>query len=51
MLKNLNTQELMDINGGTAPSSNDPSVDLGLRIGYFIGTTIRETLKIINPFN
>lgn len=52
MLENLNTQELMDINGGgTAPTSNDPSVNLGLYIGYFIGSAIRATKDFINPFN
>lgn len=50
MLKNLSAQELMDINGGRRSESNDPSVDRGLRIGYFIGETIRATLDLINPF-
>ena len=47
MLKSLDKNELECINGGTRPTSNDPAVDRGLGVGYFIGRTIRETLNLI----
>lgn len=50
MLENLSIYEQIDINGGCS-TSKDPAVNRGLQIGCFIGETIRETLKIINPFN
>ncbi len=49
MLKNLNTQELLEVNGGCR-TSDDPAVQAGLTIGCIIGRSIRgtfETLKNI----
>lgn len=49
--RQINRQEVEPINGEMRPTSNDPAVDRGLDIGYYIGKTIKEAIRFINPFN
>ena len=51
MLEILSNRELLEIAGGSPPTSKDPAVNLGLRIGYVIGETVREMVRLINPFD